>query len=99
MRTEARRWSDLDAQGARLPQNWSVMKRYLAAACLGALLLPVVGSGQASPLDYDGAFVFTRIRYGSGFGRGGSSWAHDYPRADRHLPRIIAELTTLSALT
>jgi hypothetical protein len=71
------------------------MRRYLAAACLGALLLPVVGSGQAPPLDYDGAFVFTRIRYGSSFGRGGGSWAHDYPQADQHLPRIIAELTTM----
>jgi len=50
--------------------------------------------GQTVP-EYDGTFVFTRIRYGSGFGRGGGSWAHDYPRADEHLPRIIAELTTM----
>jgi len=71
------------------------MRRYLAAACLGALLLPGVGSGQAPPLDYDGAFVFTRIRYGSSSGRGGGSWAHDYPQADQHLPRILAELTTM----
>jgi hypothetical protein len=46
-------------------------------------------------LEYDGKFVFTRIRYGSGFGRGGGNWAHDYPRADEHLPRIVAELTTM----
>jgi hypothetical protein len=71
------------------------MRRYLAVVCLGALLLPVAGSGQPSPAAYDGAFTFTRIRYGSSFGRGGGSWAHDYPRADQHLPRILAELTTM----
>ncbi|MGQ0733193.1 MAG: hypothetical protein ACT4QD_05995 [Acidobacteriota bacterium] len=42
------------------------MRRYPAAACLGALLLPAAGSAQA-PLAYDGTFIFTRIRYGSGF--------------------------------
>jgi hypothetical protein len=71
------------------------MRPYLAAACLGALLLPAVGSGQGSSPDYDGAFVFTRIRYGSSSGRGSGSWAHDYPQADQHLPRILAELTTM----
>ncbi|HEX9725977.1 MAG TPA: DUF4159 domain-containing protein [Vicinamibacteria bacterium] len=30
-----------------------------------------------------------------GFRWGGARWAHDYPRADRHLSRIIAELTTI----
>src|SRR5262245_50176554 len=39
--------------------------------------------------DYDGRFVFTRIRYPNG------SWAHDYPRADQHLPNILKELTTI----
>src|SRR5512145_2745201 len=77
------------------PKYWRVMRRYLAVVCLGALLLPVAGSGQPSPAAYDGAFTFTRIRYGSSFGRGGGSWAHDYPRADQHLPRILAELTTM----
>ncbi len=48
---------------------------------------------------YDGKFVFTRIRYGSpmrGFRRGGS-WAHDYPRADFHLSRLLDELTSMHA--
>jgi hypothetical protein len=71
------------------------MRPYLALACVGALLLPAAGSSQAPSTSYDGAFVFTRIRYGSSFGRGGGSWAHDYPRADQHLPRILAELTTM----
>jgi hypothetical protein len=46
-------------------------------------------------VDYDGRFVFTRIRYNSGWRWGGGSWAHDYPRADQHLPRILAELTAI----
>ncbi|MBI4520298.1 MAG: DUF4159 domain-containing protein [Gemmatimonadetes bacterium] len=48
--------------------------------------------------NYNGHFTFTRIRYGSGGGfgfRGGGSWAHDYPRGDEHLSRIIHELTTV----
>jgi hypothetical protein len=70
----------------------------LSVATLGALLLPLVLQGQdAAP--YDGKFTFTRIRYNSGFGRGGGSWAHDYPRADEHLPRILAELTTMQPRT
>jgi Domain of unknown function (DUF4159) len=62
---------------------------------LAALVLPLALAGQES-FDYDGRFAFTRIRYGSGFGRGGGSWAHDYPRADEHLPRILAELSTMT---
>lgn len=59
------------------------------------LALAVFAAAQTSAPAYDGRFVFTRIRYGSGWGRGGNSWAHDYPRADEHLPRILAELTTM----
>jgi hypothetical protein len=45
---------------------------------------------------YDGRFTFTRIQYsGSGFGRGGGAWAHDYPDADRNLPLILKELTAI----
>lgn len=41
-------------------------------------------------VPYDGDFTFTRIRYGGGGSRrGGAAWAHDYPRADRHLPQIL----------
>ena len=60
------------------------------------LLVPLALWAQAdeSDTDYDARFAFTRVRYGSGRGRGGS-WAHDYPRADEHLPRIIADLTTI----
>ena len=44
-------------------------------------------------------FTFTRIRYGSlrgGWGWG-STWNHDYPRADQHLSRIIEDISTLEA--
>jgi hypothetical protein len=70
------------------------MKPRTLAALIVVVLLPLLGQGQSSS-PYDGQFAFTRIRYGSGFGRGGASWAHDYPRADEHLPRILAELTTM----
>ena len=75
------------------------MMRISSAALL--LLLPLTVSGQPSSdppgnLDYDSRFTFTRIRYNSGLNwRGGGSWAHDYPRADQHLPRILQELTTI----
>jgi hypothetical protein len=58
------------------------------------LLLPLTAWGQGDRPDHDGRFAFTRVRYGSGWGRGGS-WSHDYPRADEHLPRILADLTTI----
>ncbi|MBI4421569.1 MAG: DUF4159 domain-containing protein [Gemmatimonadetes bacterium] len=73
------------------------------------LLLPLLLGGQgrgrgAAPagdnLDYNGRFVFSRIRYdgpGGRWGWGGSTWSHDYPRADRHLPQILRDLTTIDA--
>jgi hypothetical protein len=58
-----------------------------------------VAPPQNANLPYDGRFIFARIRYGSGggrFRRGGASWAHDYPQADRHLPRIVSEISSLA---
>jgi hypothetical protein len=53
-------------------------------------------------VDYDGRFAFVRLRYELGGGRGGFGgfrreppWAHDYPRADRHLMNILSEITLL----
>ena len=43
--------------------------------------------------DRTDEFVFTRIRYG-GYR---STWTHDCPRADLHLPRIIDDITTIDA--
>jgi hypothetical protein len=64
--------------------------------------------GMAADIDsnvyvpYDGRFAFVRLRYtlpgrlGSfrGFRRE-PPWAHDYPRADRHLMKILSEITLL----
>ena len=71
------------------------MRRLRRSWLLLWLLVPLAVWGQDEVSDYDGRFAFTRMRYGSGRGRGGGSWAHDYPRADEHLPRIIADLTTI----
>jgi hypothetical protein len=56
------------------------------------------------PSAYDGRVTFARLRYNMGmnadadFGMGGSNreppWAHDYPRAERNLMHILAEVTT-----
>jgi len=68
-----------------------------------ALVLPVTDAPARTPaalqsveVEYNGSFTFARIMYGSGYGfrRGGSAWAHDYPQADRHLPSILAYVTT-----
>lgn len=50
---------------------------------------------------YDGRFTFARVRFDVGFGGGRRGfgreppWAHDYPRAERHLMQILSETTTL----
>jgi hypothetical protein len=69
---------------------------------LGAVLLLAGGQGwnryepeldNLENIPYNGQFTFARIRYGRGWL--GGNWAHDYPRADRHLPQILHDLTTL----
>ena len=66
---------------------------------------PGHGDGAAN-VAYDGRFTFVRLRYPmasleggfSFFGRGrrGPPWAHDYPRAERNLVRILSEITFLN---
>lgn len=62
--------------------------------------------GERAPIEgnvaYDGRFTFVRLRYNSGFGGGGRrrgggdpGWFHDYPTADHHLMKILAELTLM----
>jgi hypothetical protein len=56
---------------------------------------PDIDAGARVP--YDGRFAFVRLQYG-GFGGGfrrEPPWAHDYPRAERHLMRILDEITLL----
>jgi hypothetical protein len=72
----------------------------IRSAVLLSVLLPFIALGQeprsarvSENLAYDSRFAFTRIRYHSGWNRGGGTWAHDYPRADLHLARIVDDLT------
>lgn len=49
---------------------------------------------------YDGRFTYARIKYTMGTGQFGGryrdlTWSHDYPRSDRHFPKIVAELTSM----
>ena len=49
-------------------------------------------TGEKTP--YDGKFTFARLRHG--YERGGEPpWAHDYPRAERNLTRILKEITLI----
>ena len=54
---------------------------------------------RAALHDFGGEFTFTRIRYGarggSGYRRNSSAWAHDYPRADAHIAKLLSYLTTI----
>lgn len=59
---------------------------------------------QDRTVPYQGAFTFTRIRYGSprgGYGRGWgrSSWSHDYPAADLNMQTMLNEFTVMRAST
>ena len=86
-----------------------------AIVALSALLLlvgpPLIfAQGRRGPSEalpnaaYDGRFTFARIRYDQagdgGFGfRQDIKWAHDYPRGERHLTRIVTELSSIRART
>jgi hypothetical protein len=63
---------------------------------------PAPADYDQARVDYDGRYAFVRLRYHLGGGRGGFGgfrreppWAHDYPRADRHLMKILSEITLL----
>ena len=73
-----------------------MVRRLSLVATLSALLVPVWAFGQfgsywssvAPNVKYDDRWAFTRLRY-----RSNSNWNHDYPRADRHLAYIVADLS------
>ena len=80
----------------------SQFTRFAKGALLALLTVPLFAEGQGgyyaglAEIPYNGKFTFTRIRYGSGFRRGGgSAWAHDYPNADRNISTIIEYLSTI----
>jgi hypothetical protein len=74
-----------------------------APAATGAPGSP--GGGGAMPLQaanvaYDGRYTLARIRYTANergnyefFGDRLQVWEHDYPRSERHMARILAEVT------
>jgi hypothetical protein len=55
---------------------------------LGRAPVPV-----AMPANFDGAFVFCRIRFLNGISGDGNGWDVDYPRADENLSIRLSELT------
>jgi len=46
---------------------------------------------------YDGRWAFVRVRYNQGLGRGGPSWAHDWPAGETHFMQILDFVTNLDA--
>jgi hypothetical protein len=86
-----------------------------AMAALAVALVAVSGPERSEPgprtsapqyrtgrVPYSGAFVFTRVSYGSpggGRNRGGGSWNHDYPNADENMQNILAEFTAMKPNT
>ena len=74
---------------------------------LSLLALTPVGAGSSLDVssenpEYDGGFTFVRLSYEMSL-RGGSflggrdlPWAHDYPRAERNLTKILDEVTSLN---
>ena len=92
-----------------LLEGWLVGNRRRQAALAGlalAVLLtgPGVEAGDdpppvSGPATFDGRFVFARIRYADDYVGGGFAfrqdlpWAHDYPRAEANLMRILEAIT------
>ena len=84
-----------------------VWVRYAAALCFAAVTAataqydrPAQGPYRTD-LDYDGQLTFVRLRWNSGFGRGGfgAAWNHDLPRAEQHLSMIVRELSLVDMRT
>ncbi len=72
--------------------------QWRALGWLSAAADPPKAADEAR-VAYDGRFVFVRLRYRwgfeGGFGRRGflAPWAHDYPRAEKNLAKILEHLT------
>ncbi len=68
---------------------------------------PDVENAEQQNVGYTGRFTFVRLRYtplpgfggGGGYFGGDQKWDHDYPRAERHLTRILGQLTSLDPQT
>ena len=80
------------------------LRPLLSCLALVGVTVPLDAPMRAAPPadqfanpEYNGRFSFTRIQYfGGGFrGRGGSSWAHDWPDGDINMQSILDEVTAL----
>ena len=80
-------------------------RRYVAVALVGAAVLTLSAQrrffGGDFPVEgnpaYDGRLTFARLRY-PGYGgmtNEGPGWMHDYPDAERHLMKILSEISDL----
>ena len=82
-------------------------RRYVAIALLGVAAAAVAAQRRGIftgdfPVEgnpsYDGRFTFMRLRY-PGYGgltNEGPGWMHDYPTAERHLTKILSEISYLN---
>jgi hypothetical protein len=82
-----------------------VQRRYVGLALVGVAFLALSAQrrffGGDFPVEgnpsYDGRLTFTRLRY-PGYGgltQEGPGWMHDYPTAERHLMKIVSEISDL----
>ena len=83
-----------------------VRRRYLVVALLGVAVATLAAQrrnffGGDLPVEgnpsYDGRLTFVRLRY-PGYGgmtNEGPGWMHDYPTAERHLLKIMSEISDL----
>ena len=82
-----------------------VQRRYVGVALVGVAFLGLSAQrrffGGDFPVEgnpsYDGRLTFTRLRY-PGYGgltNEGPGWMHDYPTAERHLMKILSEISDL----
>ncbi|MBN1569137.1 MAG: DUF4159 domain-containing protein [Acidobacteria bacterium] len=88
-------------------QSLIVNRKFLFRVCLIISLLGILSAQDVVELPRnESKFTFARIRFNSGmmgfFGGGmgmgdwnGPPWAHDWPRSEEHLMKILAEVTRL----
>ena len=87
-----------------------VRRRYLVVALLGVAAVTLAAQRrnfftgdfpvEGNP-SYDGRLTFVRLRY-PGYGgltNEGPGWMHDYPTAERHLLKIMSEVSDLRPRT
>jgi hypothetical protein len=87
-----------------------VRRRYVVAALLGVAVATLAAQRrnfftgdfpvEGNP-SYDGRLTFVRLRY-PGYGgmtNEGPGWMHDYPTAERHLLKIMSEVSDLRPRT